>query len=168
MQEQGDLIKPRIAGRSPSLFPYFMINNNPNIIKVEIVAAWDPSEIIDLYRSAGWWKDGMDPSRIGELIQKSFLFAVAIDTSSGKAIGMGRVISDGIADAYIQDLAVLDEWKDKGAGKMILSSLLQECILRRIFWIGLIAEPGTDGFYSSFGFQVMLGHIPMLYSMEWK
>ena len=54
-------------------------------------------------------------SRINDLIRGSFLFAVAIDISTGRAVGMGRVISDGIADAYIQDLVVLRRLEETGA-----------------------------------------------------
>jgi ribosomal protein S18 acetylase RimI-like enzyme len=139
-----------------------------NQIKVEIIKSWEPNAIVDLYRSGGWWKEGMDPTRLGELIKRSFLFAVAIDNSTGKAVGMGRVISDGIADAYVQDLVVLKEWKEMGVGKMILSSLLEECQSHEIAWIGLIAEPGTDSFYQSAGFLPMKGHVPMLFSPEIK
>jgi GNAT superfamily N-acetyltransferase len=124
---------------------------------------WDVEQIVELYRSEGWWKDFMDKSRIPELIRVSYLFALAIDISTGKPIGMGRVISDGIADAYIQDLVVLPEWRNKNAGRMIVSALIEQCISNGISWIGLIAQPGTDAFYTSLGFEPMAGHVPMLY-----
>ena len=74
-------------------------------------------QIVDLYRAAGWWKEEMDASKINDLIRGSFLFAVAIDISTGRAVGMGRVISDGIADAYIQDLVVLGRLEELGCGE---------------------------------------------------
>jgi GNAT superfamily N-acetyltransferase len=137
-----------------------------NHIRVELVKSWDKEAIVDLYRAGGWWKEDMDPSRLDELIKGSFLFAVAFDVSTGKTVGMGRVISDGIADAYVQDLVVLKSWKEMGVGRMILSMLLDGCISRKISWIGLIAEPGTDSFYRTNGFAAMVGHVPMLYSRE--
>jgi GNAT superfamily N-acetyltransferase len=76
---------------------------------------------------------------------------------------MGRVISDGIADAYIQDLVVLGEWRGWRVGKMIVTLLLEECRSRKITWIGLIAEPGKEDFYKSLGFAPMPGHVPMLF-----
>jgi aralkylamine N-acetyltransferase len=145
-----------------------LVMKDASQIKVEIIKSWDHKEIVDLYRSGGWWKDGMNPNLLGELIRGSFLFAVAVDISTSKAVGMGRVISDGIADAYVQDLVVQKEWKEIGVGKMILSSLLEECQSRNISWIGLIAEPGTDSFYQSSGFLAMKDHVPMLYSPETK
>jgi GNAT superfamily N-acetyltransferase len=132
-------------------------------IRIELVNFWDVEQIVELYRSEGWWKDFMDKSRIPELIRGSYLFALAIDISTGKPIGMGRVISDGIADAYIQDLMVLPEWRNKNAGRMIVSALIEQCISNGISWIGLIAQPGTDAFYTSLGFEPMAGHVPMLY-----
>ncbi len=121
-----------------------------------------------LYRAAGWWKEEMDANRINDLIRGSFLFAVAIDISTGRAVGMGRVISDGIADAYIQDLVVQDDWRCWGVGKMILSTLLEGCKFRKITWIGLIAEPGKEEFYEALGFAPMHEHVPMLFHEEAK
>jgi len=132
-------------------------------IRVDIVRSWQEEEIVDLYQAAGWWKEEMDASRINDLIRGSFLFAVAIDISTGKAVGMGRVISDGIADAYIQDLVVLGDKRSWGAGTMILAKLLEECRIRKIAWIGLIAKPGRENFYRSLGFAPMPGHVPMLF-----
>jgi GNAT superfamily N-acetyltransferase len=133
------------------------------LIRVELVPSWKEEEIVELYRAGGWWKEGMDQTRISDLIKGSFLFAVAIDITTGKAVGMGRVISDGVADAYIQDLVVLEDWRNSGVGKMILETLLEECRSRKIAWIGLIAEPGKEDFYSTLGFRPMPQHVPMLF-----
>ena len=138
----------------------------PNEIQVDLVQSWPEDEIVELYRAGGWWKEGMDPSRIDDLIRGSLLFAVAISISTGKAVGMGRVISDGISDAYIQDLVVLSEFRNMGAGKMILDRLVEECKSRKITWIALIAQPGKEDFYRAQGFVPMPGHLPMLFSVE--
>jgi aralkylamine N-acetyltransferase len=143
-----------------------MIQNKK--ILVELVKSWQDEPLMELYRAGGWWKEGMDKSRLKDLIRGSFLFAVAIDISTRKSVGMGRVISDGISDAYIQDLVVLPEWRGRGVGRMILSALLDECRARKISWTALIAEPDTSGFYRSLGFSPMTGYIPMLLSGEAK
>jgi len=142
--------------------------NDKNKIRVDLVRSWHEDQIVELYRAAGWWKEEMDASKINDLIQGSFLFAVAIDISTSRAVGMGRVISDGIADAYIQDLVVQGDWRSWGVGTMILTLLLEECKLRNITWIGLIAEPGNEEFYRSHGFAPMPEHVPMLFHEEAK
>ncbi len=136
--------------------------NCADMIKIELVTSWEKEPIVELYRAGGWWREEMDPSRLPELISGSYLFAVATDISTGRSIGMGRVISDGIADAYIQDVVVFPQWRKRGVGKMIISALLEGCRSRGIAWIGVIAQPGTEMLYRSLGFMPMEGHVPML------
>ncbi len=135
---------------------------------IKFVDNWSKEDIVALYKSAGWWKESYDPSAITQLITGSFAFAVAVNPSSGKAIGMGRIISDGVSDAYIQDLVVLPEYRRQGIGKQLVNALLDRCLSKGMTWIGLISEPGQDGFYSSLGFKTMNNHIPMIYQIEEK
>jgi GNAT superfamily N-acetyltransferase len=140
-----------------------MISQNINI---KLVDSWFEKEIIALYKSAGWWKDSYKASGIEKLIKGSYVFAVAVDSSTGKAIGMGRILSDGVSDAYIQDLVILPQYRRKGIGRKIVEVLLKYCLSRGILWMGLISEPEQDGFYSSLGFKPMDKHIPMKYQKE--
>ena len=96
----------------------------------------------------------------------SFAFVVASDTTTGHAIGMGRVISDGVSDAYIQDLVVLPSYRGRGIGLQILTLLVNHCKQYGLTWIGLIAEPDSEAFYAPLGFERMPGHIPMIYRSE--
>ena len=70
---------------------------------------------------------------------------------------MGRVVSDGVSDAYIQDVVVLDDWRGKGIGKAIVKKLLDFCLEHKLLWIGLVAEPGTKGLYTPLGFKTLPG-----------
>jgi ribosomal protein S18 acetylase RimI-like enzyme len=135
-----------------------------NPIEIRLVSQWDSEEIVALYRAGGWWKEEYEPSGILPLIKGSFLFAVAID--SGKAIGMGRVLSDGISDGYIQDLVILPEYRRRGVGKMIISALLEGCKKRGLGWIALIAEPDSERFYHTLGFRRLEGYVPLIYERE--
>jgi ribosomal protein S18 acetylase RimI-like enzyme len=141
---------------------YHMDTTEPEIV-IRKVRTWPEEEIEDLYREAGWWKEEWDASQIGSLIGGSFVFLVAIDTTSGTAVGMGRAISDGVSDAYLQDFVVHSAWRGRGIGSRMLRSLVEECQHAGIGWIGCIAEPGTESFYTSLGFERMEGHVPMLF-----
>jgi ribosomal protein S18 acetylase RimI-like enzyme len=135
-------------------------------IEIRLVTTWPVDEIVQLYKAGGWWKDTLDKEGIPQLLQGSFAFAVAIDNKTGKSIGMGRVLSDGVSDAYIQDLVVLPSYRGQSLGKKIVNRLIEFCVSKGIQWIGLIAEPGSSQFYTSLGFKTMEQHIPMLYKME--
>jgi len=139
---------------------------NNKKIDIKLIDSWPEKEIINLYKSAGWWKDYYDSSKIKYMIKGSFAFAIAIDRNSNKAVGMGRVLSDGISDAYIQDLVVLQDYRGNGIGSKILEALLKYCISKKIIWIGLIAEPGQNGFYSKFKFKTLKRYIPMKYEND--
>lgn len=142
-----------------------MLNQNKNI-KIKFVKTWPCEEIVELYKAGGWWKDSYDPSGIEPLIKGSFAFAVAFGSNDGNAVGMGRILSDGMSDAYIQDVVVLKEYRGKGIGKKIVNFLLKHCISEGIIWIGLIAEPDQDDFYSQLGFQKMKNYVPMKYKLR--
>ena len=135
-------------------------------IEIRLVTSWPEDDIVDLYKAGGWWKDTYDKTGIPALIKGSYAFAVAVNTTTNKAVGMGRVISDGVSDAYIQDLIVLDSYRGQDIGKNIVSTLIDACVSDGITWIGLIAEPGSSKFYTTQGFKTMDHHIPMLFDKE--
>ena len=135
-------------------------------IEIRFVKTWPEDDIVDLYKAGGWWKDAYTKSGISRLIAGSFGFAVAVELTSGKAVGMGRIISDGVSDAYIQDVVVLQEYRSHNVGKQLVQALIEYCLSRKLLWLGLIAEPGTDSFYVPLGFRTMERYIPMLYHKE--
>ena len=79
---------------------------------------------------------------------------------------MGRIISDGFSDAYIQDVVVLPKYQKKGIGGKLIKFLIEYCLSKGILWIGLIAEPNQDKFYSNLGFKTMVNYVPMKYNIE--
>jgi len=132
-------------------------------VDVRLVTAWESAEIVALYKSAGWWKEWYDPAGVPLLLQRSFAFAVAVDTSTGRAVGMGRVLSDGVSDGYIQDVVVLPEYRHHEVGKQLIDALVKACLSQGVTWVGLVAVPGSVSFYEECGFHPMPGHTPMLY-----
>lgn len=119
-------------------------------------------QIIDLYREQGWWHAGDDcrEQLAARLIAGSHCFVIAVDDKD--IVGMGRAISDGVSDAYIQDLTVRHDCRKQGIGTLILKKLLERLYADGIAWIGLIAEPGSEFLYRHAGFQDMSPFIPML------
>jgi aralkylamine N-acetyltransferase len=135
-------------------------------IEVRVVRTWNEEEITTLYKAGGWWKEEYRTEDLRHLIQGSFAFAVAISRKSGRAVGMGRVIADGVSDGYIQDLVVLPEYRKSGVGTQIAATLVKRCLQAGITWIGLIAEPDTEKFYLPLGFHPMEKHVPLIFRGE--
>jgi ribosomal protein S18 acetylase RimI-like enzyme len=138
----------------------FPIQGAGSAIKLAVVKEWPTEAIVDIYKEASWWQESENARKaIPEMISGSFIFIVAV--SGNQTVGMGRVISDGFSDGYIQDVAVHRDFRKMGIGGAIISALSQLAVKRGIVWLGLIAEPGTTKFYRELGFKVMEGFVPM-------
>lgn len=131
-------------------------------MKIELIKKVNRNEVIRLYKDAGWWEPEYDENLafIEHIAVDSFLFAGVFDNNN-QLVGMGRVLSDGYSDAYIQDVVVLSSYRKQGLGREIIRFLISELKKHGIDWIGLIAEPGTSDFYENLGFKVMKDHVPM-------
>ena len=133
------------------------------MVEFEAVEEAPLEEIVELYKSAGWWREVPEARAIiPNMIRGSFRFMVA-RLPEGRIVGMARVISDGYSDAYIQDVVVLPSHRGRGIGRELIRRLTEYCITRKIAWIGLVAEPGTREFYEELGYGPLTGYQPMLY-----
>ncbi len=115
----------------------------------------------NLYLDAAWWEAEYDDntSFINKAVKGSFCFVGAF--VGGKMIGMGRALSDGCSDAYIQDVVVLKPYRGRGVGNRIISCLVDYLQKHGVDWIALIAEPDSTAFHKKNGFRKMSRYTPM-------
>ena len=128
-------------------------------LRLEIVSSVPAESVVGLYKDAGWWEEGWQADVIPAMVRNSFRFAALFD--GDVLVGMGRAISDGVSDAYIQDIIVRSDLRGSGWGSKIVSLLVDELRAVGVDWIGLIGAPGTRRFYEKLGFAEMSDHIPM-------
>ncbi|MBW2545271.1 MAG: GNAT family N-acetyltransferase [Deltaproteobacteria bacterium] len=128
---------------------------------IEKPAPDEITQITNLYRRENWWKqEGDNPEMVRLIIAGSHCFLLVRYEDS--IVGMGRAVSDGVSDAYIQDVTVMDSFRGKGIGTRIVKILIDRLEKDGINWIGLIAERGSHPFYENLGFSVMENSTPML------
>ena len=72
---------------------------------------------------------------------------------SGKLVGAGRALADGVDCSYICDIAVLPSHQGTGLGREIVSRLVEASRGHRK--IILYAVPGKEAFYEKLGFARM-------------
>lgn len=137
---------------------------NPDEVEIKVIADADRDSVKKLYLQAGWWRESDQTpdgnAWIDALVKGSFCFVGAF--AGSEMIGMGRALSDGVSDAYIQDVVVRKDLRGHGIGAAIIRKIVGFLQERRIGWIGLVAEPGTQPFYRRLGFEVMDDYAPML------
>ena len=129
--------------------------------EIRIIKCAPASALERIYRSVGWYDESFSAEAIEKIPQNSTLFAGAF--IDNEMVGMGRLLSDGVSDGCIQDVAVIKEFQGLGIGRAIVKKIVEESLKRGIDWIQLIATPGNEKFYSSLGFEPMQNHTPMLF-----
>lgn len=107
--------------------------------------------IAGLYISANWISPGDDTSFLYPALKGSALVAGAFQ--DGEIIGIGRAISDGCSDAYIQDVVVSPDHRGQGIGKKLIQLLVEGLKNKGVDWIALVGEPGTEEFYRKLGWR---------------
>ncbi|MGA1793859.1 MAG: GNAT family N-acetyltransferase [Thermoplasmatota archaeon] len=144
-----------------------MEGDGPVSDDIEIIhtSEWPTEEIVELYKAGGWWKDSYDPSRVQPLLKGSAVFIIIYHKVEKRAVGMGRLVSDGVSDGYIQDLVVLPHLRGRGIGRMMVRELVRSARELGLVWIGLISEEGKNGFYERLGFKTFSG-TPMIYDPD--
>ena len=115
--------------------------------------------ITDLYQDAGWWEPGDSPGRIRRMVEGSHCFLVVY--AGGRPVAMGRAISDGTNDAYIQDVFVRAQHRGRGLGAALVRRLARRLQSDGLGWIGLIAAGGAGPFYERLGFRRLARHEAM-------
>ena len=118
-------------------------------------------QILSLYKFEGWWIESRDDEElVKQIVAGSHIFLIVEE--EGRIVGMGRAISDGVSDAYIQDVAVVESCRGKGIGKEIIHRLVNRLNRDGVNWVGLIAERGSHPFYERLGFDIMPDSTPMV------
>ena len=73
-----------------------------------------------------------------------------------KMIGYIDCVSNGVTDAYIQDLMVHPEYQGKGIGTELMNQMITYLKEKRIYMISVVYEESLKPFYEKFGFYQML------------
>ncbi len=73
-----------------------------------------------------------------------------------KLIGYIDCVSNGVTDAYIQDLMVHPDYQGKGIGTELMTQMVAYLKEKHIYMISVVYEESLKPFYERFGFYTML------------
>jgi ribosomal protein S18 acetylase RimI-like enzyme len=73
-----------------------------------------------------------------------------------RLIGYIDSVSNGVTDAYIQDLMIHPDYQGKGIGTELMNRMIAALKKRHIYMISVVYEEKLKAFYSRFGFFEML------------
>ncbi|WP_214988596.1 GNAT family N-acetyltransferase [Bacillus sp. ISL-47] len=105
-----------------------------------------------LYEHDGW-NDflKLPKERLYQAMEQSWLVVSAYDGE--RLIGTGRIISDGIINAYLCGLIVEPAYRSKGIGREMVR-LMAECCTESQLHLQLLAEEEKAGYYEKLGFEI--------------
>ncbi len=135
-------------------------------IEVRIIPALERvryvTDVLALYRNAGWLEESDDTEFIQPMLMNSFAVAGAFspEEDGGRLIGMMRALSDGVSDAYLLDMVVLTGYRGQGTASRILEMLTSHLKSLGIDWIVCVSVPGVEHLYLRSGHR-MEHHVPI-------
>ena len=105
----------------------------------------------DLRESVGW--NRMEEEYANPLLTSYYHISVY---ENDQLIGYIDCVSNGVTDAYIQDLMVHPEYQGKGVGTELMNQMITYLKEKRIYMISVVYEESLKPFYEKFGFYQML------------
>jgi len=94
------------------------------------------------------WQNKPNPTTHIRIMQNSYRAIVAVDATTGMAVGFINSISDGILSAYIPLLEVLPEYRGKGIGRWLVRLMKQEC--KHLYMLDICHDEEIAPFYAKF------------------
>jgi spermidine synthase len=130
--------------------------------RIKSLTSKQEEEVKNLYRDAGWWfaSDEKKLEMIARIVAGSWIFCIAI--KNDEILAIGRVISDGVSDAYIQDITVRSDSRKQGIGTALVEFIIRKLTEEGFSWIGLIATPESERIYKRIGFKEMTNNKAMI------
>ena len=110
-----------------------------------------PEVMADLRESVGW--NRME-KEYGNPLMTSFFHIAVYDED--QLVGYVDSVSNGVTDAYIQDLIVRSDYQGKGIGTDLMKKMIASLKEKHIYMISVIFEESLKPFYDRFGFNTML------------
>ena len=83
------------------------------------------------------------------------LVLALIDRAADRLVGFARVLTDWRYRAYVYDVIVAPEWRERGLGRVLVDGMLAR--LEGVETIELSCQPEMIPFYRRWGFRDRLG-----------
>lgn len=111
-----------------------------------------PRDIFSLYVELGW-NDflKLTEKQLSIAMEQSWYVVYVYDDE--RLIATGRVVSDGVINAYICGLGVVEEYRKKGIGSEVFDRLVSRCKENSLH-IQLLCEEELVPYYRRKGFEV--------------
>ena len=121
-------------------------------MRYEFDAPVSPSALADLRESVGWNRIERD---LADPRMRNAFHLCAFEND--QLVGYAAVVSNGVTDAYIQDVMVHPDHHRQGIGTQLMERVLARLAAEGVYMVSVIyGEAALRPFYEKFGFCTML------------
>ena len=110
------------------------------------------------------WPSPPSPDTHLELLKKSDLVEIAVDSDSGQVVGFVTAITDGILAAYLPLLEVLPDYQHRGIGRKLTQRILDR--LSHLYMTDLTCHQALEPLYRQFGLVRGVGMMKRNYAAQ--
>ncbi len=114
-----------------------------------------------------WWSKGRTLEQTRKAVKGSnYIFGIC-EGLSDRLVAFARVITDHVFKAWIFDVIVDQNYREKGLGKILMDSILKHSSLKRVGHIELYCLPEMKRFYKKWNFKIKNKIILMRRSLKY-
>jgi len=110
----------------------------------------DVDFIHDYLSNQSYWAKGRSKQLVVKSMENSICFGVFDVTN--KQVGFARLVTDYVVFAWLMDVFVIDDFKGKGLGKMLIQHIMEFPELQNVNGIGLRTKD-AHSLYEHYGFK---------------
>lgn len=121
-------------------------------MRYEFDAPVSAAALADLRQSVGW--NRMEGDLSDPHLQNMFHLCCFV---GNRLVGYAAVVSNGVTDAYIQDVMVHPDYQRQGIGRELMQRTLNRLRADGIYMVSVIyGDAKLSRYYETFGFSTML------------
>jgi GNAT superfamily N-acetyltransferase len=111
------------------------------------VARIDVAAVTDFLTTSAYWGRWRVGTDIATQVTRSWL-VIGVYARTGAQVGFARVVSDGVAFAYLADVYVLEQHRGRGLGQALVAFTIEQGPT----WRWLLHTQDAYGLYAQYGF----------------
>jgi predicted GNAT family N-acyltransferase len=122
---------------------------------INVIDELDDAQIrkLHLLYQNEWFTEGRLLEDVQAMLSKTdFVFGFCTPENN-ELVGFARVISDSVYKAFVFDLIVDADFRDKGLGRFIMDTIFEHPVLKKVSHIELYCPEHLVAFYEPMGFK---------------
>lgn len=120
----------------------FTISTDKNLLDIGCIHAY--------LSESSYWAQGRSIEKIEQSIRNSLCFGMY--NAEGQQVGFARIVTDFAVFGYLMDVFILEDFRGKGLGKQLISTIITHPELQGLRKL-MLATRDAHTLYSQFGFR---------------